>query len=76
MIGGHFGKAGRFVFESALGWSGSEGKFQRDRYHRLEERQGAEELPFPAVGLCISISASTSRILVFGWLLGAFWQPQ
>lgn len=55
---------------------GSDGKFQRDRYHRPEEGQSAEELPIPAAGVCTSVSASSSDILVFGWLLDGFWQHQ
>jgi len=65
-------KAERFGSESARGWIGSEGKFERDRYHRPDEGQSAEELPVPAVGLCTSVSASSSKILVFGWLWDVF----
>lgn len=74
--GGHFGNASQFVFASAPGWSRSEGKFQSDRHHRAEEGRGAEEPPVLALGLCTSLTASFSKILVLGWLLNAFWQHQ
>lgn len=60
MIGEALWKAERFKFGSAPGWIGSEGKFQKDTYHR------SEELPIPTVGLHTSVSASSIKILVFG----------
>lgn len=62
MFGEALWKAERFIFGSASGWIGSEGKFQKDTYHR------SEELPIPTVGLHTSVSASSIKILVFGWL--------
>lgn len=65
-------RAERYIFASASGWSGSERRFQRDRYHRPEDQAKT----WRADSLCTSFHAFPSKILVFVWPLDTFWQLQ